>query len=225
MKKLLPLFVLIALTAGCDDGRLYMEKDWYLSGGGEQQLFKQLTVTRKDVGSAPAAGPLKTRVTISSNRTVSKTIWSMNSGGTEGEMICEGNALLTGLEYQSFTSLAAEARFFEQAEEPAEEGEAAEAPCPVDYSFLYEISYDLMDGRSETFTSLADACPFDEAFVAVINKAMEIASTAVTDCSPAAVEAEEPRETVEEEEAKPADEAEVDDEGEETESPADDDEE
>ncbi|HPM41206.1 MAG TPA: hypothetical protein PLY45_02065, partial [bacterium] len=91
------------------------------------------------------------------------------------------------------------------------------------YSFLYEISYDLMDGRSETFVSLADACPFDEAFVAVINKAMEIASTAVTDCSPAAVEAEEPQETVEDEDVGPADED--DEEGEEAESHAEGDEE
>ncbi|HPQ81892.1 MAG TPA: hypothetical protein PLZ86_09270 [bacterium] len=180
MKRVLMLLVLVALVSACDDNRLNMDPDWYLAGGGEQQLFRQIKVTRNDMVGSKAV-PSSTIITVTADRLVTRSVLLADEHGVVSE-VCSGSALVDGMEYQAFTALLAEAGLMSY-EEPED------AVCPEDVSYNYEISYLRLDGKAVDLSSIADTCPFTEAIEAVITQIESIADSGIEDCSAASAAA------------------------------------
>lgn len=179
MKRILPLLALVVLCSACDDTRLNLDPEWYLAGGGEQQLFKQIKLTRNDHVGAKAL-PTSTIVTITSDKLVTKSVVAADENGTLNE-VCSESAVVDGLEYQAFTALLAEAKMIDYVQ-------AEDAVCPEVLSYNYEISYLRMDGKSAEISSLAETCPLPEVIVAVITQVESIANSSVAGCQLEAAE-------------------------------------
>lgn len=182
MKKIIALAAIALFAAACNDGKLYMDPNWYLAGGGEQQLFKEFTYTNSGLPNDPSATTVTT-ITINGEKIISKTIAS-----TDGTVLCTSSAILDGMDYQAFTSFVAEAKLVDYVTpDPATTPE--DVVCTALGTEDIAITYQRLDGKNVQIDNPDDHCPVSEAIMALAQNAIDLANEQFPECTAASASA------------------------------------